>query len=68
MVEKKPSNSDVYLNFGMIAYGSLEEIEKLQKIIKADCQPLRVIYQTVTAKRLYLTKKSNMEKERDLGK
>jgi len=50
-------NRDVYLNFGLIAYGPLREIERLQKMIRLDCQGLRIVYQTVSAKRLYLVKK-----------
>jgi len=51
------SNRDVYLNFGLIAYGPLREIEKLQVLISRDCKDLKVVYQTVTAKRLFLVKR-----------
>jgi len=49
-------NRDVYLNFGLIAYGSLREIEKLQQIIEREFKELKIVYQTVTAKRLLLVK------------
>lgn len=49
-------NKDVILNFGLIAVGPLREIEKLQKIIMEECQKLRIVYQTVSAKRLKLVK------------
>lgn len=63
-------NKDVFLNFGLIAYGPLSEIEKLQAIIKKECPKLNLIYQTVTARRLYLGKrrdygKNVTEKKRD---
>lgn len=54
-------NKEVYLNFGLIAYGSLREIEKLQRIINSDFQGLKIVYQTVTAKRLFLQRKSRLE-------
>ena len=50
-------NRDVYLNFGLIAYGPLREIEKLQERIRLDCKNLKVVYQTVSAKKLYLVKR-----------
>ena len=50
-------NRDVYLNFGLIAYGPLREIEKLQERIRVDCKHLKVVYQTVSAKKLYLVKR-----------
>ncbi|MEM3579479.1 MAG: hypothetical protein QXL54_04590 [Candidatus Bathyarchaeia archaeon] len=49
-------NKDVYLNFGLIAYGPLREIEKLQQLVTEQCKQLRVVYQTVSAKRLKLVK------------
>ena len=54
-------NKEVFLNFGLIAYGSLREIENLQRIIKSDFQGLKIVYQTVTAKRLFLQRKSRLE-------
>lgn len=57
-------NKDVFLNFGLIVYGPLSEIEKLQGIVDKECPKLNLVYQTVTAKRLYLGKRSG----RDLGK
>ena len=54
-------NRDVYLNFGLIAYGPLREIEKLQQIITHECKKLRIVYQTVTAKKLFLVKKPPFE-------
>ena len=53
----KEKNRDVYLNFGLIAYGSLREIERLQQIIERELKELKIIYQTVTSKRLFLGKK-----------
>ena len=53
-------NKDVYLNFGLIVRGSLRSIEKLQRIVSKDCEDLKVIYQTCTAKRLYLVKKKDI--------
>ena len=55
-MEALDRNKDVILNFGLIAVGPLREIEKLQKIIDEECKKLRVIYQTVSAKRLKLVK------------
>jgi hypothetical protein len=49
-------NKDVILNFGLIAVGPLREIEKLQQKIARDCKQLRIVYQTVTAKKLKLVK------------
>ena len=54
---ERDRNRDVYLNFGLIAYGPLREIERLQEMIRLDCQGLKIVYQTVSAKRLYLVKK-----------
>lgn len=52
----KERNRDVYLNFGLIAYGRLGEIEKLQQLISKDAESLKVVYQTVSARRLKLVK------------
>ena len=60
-------NKDVFLNFGLIAYGPLSEIEKLQKIIDDECKGLKLVYQTVSAKRLFLSKKS-VRREKVYGK
>mgnify|MGYP007013801579 CR=1 FL=1 len=57
MVMERDRNRDVYLNFGLICFGPLREIEKLQDLIRRECENLRVVYQTVTAKRLFLVKK-----------
>ena len=51
-------NKDVFLNFGLICYGPLREIEKLQMLINQECRNLRIVYQTVTAKRLFLVKRN----------
>ena len=59
-------NRDVFLNFGLIAYGPLCEIEKLQGILDKECAGLKLVYQTVSAKRLFLAKRS--EVRRDTGK
>ena len=53
-------NLDVYLNFGLICYGPLSEIIKLQELIEKECKRLKVRYQTVTAKRLWLVKRVGM--------
>ena len=50
-------NRDVYLNFGLICFGPLREIEKLQELISRECRGLKIVYQTVTAKRLFLVKR-----------
>jgi len=57
ILDFKEKNRDVYLNFGLIAYGSLREIERLQQIIERELKELKIIYQTVTSKRLFLGKK-----------
>jgi hypothetical protein len=48
------------LNFGLIAVGPLAEIEKLQRLVTEQCEQLRVVYQTVSAKKLFLVKKSGL--------
>jgi len=55
-MENLERNKNVILNFGLIAVGSLREIEKLQAIINRDCKGLKIVYQTVSAKRLKLLK------------
>jgi len=50
-------NKDVILNFGLIAVGRLRDIEKLQKLIERDCKQLKIVYQCVSARRLFLVKK-----------
>jgi hypothetical protein len=55
-MEKMDKNKDVILNFGLIAVGPLREIEKLQRLVIRDCQDLKIVYQTVSAKRLRLEK------------
>jgi len=51
-------NREVYLNFGLICWGPLSEIERLQHIIKEEFPRLNVVYNTATARRLYLKKLS----------
>ena len=59
-------NKDVMLSFGLIAFGPLREIEKLQKLVSSDCAGLKIIYQTVSAKKLFLVKKKEVrEYERE---
>jgi len=58
-------NKEVILNFGLIARGPLAEIEELQRFIHEKCRNLKVVYQTVTARRLYLVKKREV---REIGK
>ena len=64
-------NKQVYLNFGLIAVGPLAEIEKLQRLVKEQCEELRVVYQTVSAKKLFLVKKKevngNWEKKESIS-
>ena len=50
-------NKDLIVNFGLIARGPLREIEKLQALIIEECKRLKIVYQTVSAKRLFLVKK-----------
>jgi len=50
-------NKDVIVNFGLIACGKLGEIEKLQHFIMENLKDFKVVYQTVSAKRLFLVKK-----------
>lgn len=60
--ETKEKNREVILNFGLIAYGQLKVIEELQAIIEKQFEGrLRVLFQTVTAKRLHITKGKNSE-------
>ncbi len=49
-------NREIYLNFGLIAYGKLKNIEELQAAIERLMPGLHVVYQTVSAKRLKLVK------------
>jgi hypothetical protein len=55
-MENLERNKDVVLNFGLIAVGPLREIEKLQQLVIRDCKGLKIVYQTVSAKRLKLVK------------
>jgi len=55
-MENLERNKDVILNFGLIAVGPLREIEKLQQLIIRDCKGLKIVYQTVSAKKLKLVK------------
>jgi len=55
-MESLDKNKDVILNFGLIAVGPLREIEKLQQLVIRDCKGLKIVYQTVSAKRLKLVK------------
>jgi hypothetical protein len=48
------------LNFGLIAVGPLAEIEKLQRLVTEQCEQLRIVYQTVSAKKLFLLKKKEV--------
>jgi len=55
-MENLERNKDVVLNFGLIAVGPLREIERLQQLVIRDCKGLKIVYQTVSAKRLKLVK------------
>lgn len=57
MEKVREQNRDVFLNLGLIAYGSLRDIEALQEHIEKECKPLKIVYMTVTGQRLYLKKK-----------
>jgi hypothetical protein len=60
--ETREKNKEVILNFGLIAYGQLKIIEELQAIIEKQFEGrLRVLFQTVTAKRLHIIKGQNSE-------
>ena len=48
------------MNFGLIAVGPLVEIEKLQRLVTEQCEQLRIVYQTVSAKKLFLLKKKEV--------
>jgi hypothetical protein len=61
-VLEKEKNKDVFLNFGLIAYGPLSEIERLQETFNRECHSVKVVYQTVAAKRLKLVKMEIGEK------
>lgn len=50
-------NRDVILNFGLVSSGKLGDIEELQQLIKNS--KLRLVYWTVSAKRLKLVKMDN---------
>jgi len=52
----KDRNRDVILNFGLIARGKLREIERLQDFIERNLPHFKIIYQTVTARKLKLLK------------
>lgn len=60
-------NRDVYLNFGLIAYASLRDIEDLQRLINEHFKG-KIVYQTVTAKRLFLSRKSESDKSMNVRK
>ena len=60
MEEWKEKNKDIYVNFGLIAYGSLRSVEELQTLISEHCQELKIVYQTVSAKKLFLVKKKEV--------
>ena len=57
MEEYEKKNKDVYLNFGLIAAGPLRSIEELQKLVSEHCEELKIVYQTVSTKKLFLVKK-----------
>ena len=56
-------NRNVFLNFGLICYGSLDEIEKLQELIYTGRINVKIIYETVTAERLRLVKIKHIEED-----
>ena len=55
--EWKEKNRDIYVNFGLIAYGKLRSVEELQKLISEHCEELKIVYQCVSGSRLFLLKK-----------
>ena len=68
MEEWKEKNRDIYVNFGLIAYGKLRSVEELQKLISEHCEELKIVYQTVSAKKLFLVKKKEVTGEYENGK
>jgi hypothetical protein len=56
-METIEKNRDVILNFGLVSSGKLGDIEELQQLIKDS--KLRLVYWTVSAKRLKLVKMDN---------
>ena len=64
----KDRNRDVILNFGLIARGKLREIERLQDFIERNLSNFKIIYQTVTAKKLKLVKVRGNLDERKSGR
>jgi hypothetical protein len=64
----REKNREVILNFGIIAYGQLKHIEELQSVLEHDFEgKLKVIFQTVTAKRLRIEKVGNSEGDFDVN-
>jgi len=66
----KEKNKDVFLNLGLIAYGTLRDIEKLQTMIHDSADSLKIVYMTVSGERLRLVKRGEKigkrkEPERD---
>lgn len=59
--EIRERNRDAPLNLGLIAWGPLREIEKLQALIEKECKGLRIVYQTVTGSDLWLSKRRKMD-------
>lgn len=60
-------NRDVILNFGLVSSGKLGDIEELQQLIKSS-KKLRLVYWTVSAKRLKLVKMDNGDFNNGNGK
>jgi hypothetical protein len=68
MIATREKNREVILNFGIIAYGQLKHIEELQSVLEHDFEgKLKVIFQTVTAKRLRIEKVGNSEGDFDVN-
>ena len=61
-------NKEVYLTLGLIAYGPLREIEKLQKLVAEECKALKIVYQTVSARRLWIVKRRDIDGKGKSGK
>ena len=65
-METIEKNRDVILNFGLVSSGKLGDIEELQQLIKNS--KLRLVYWTVSAKRLKLVKMDNGDLNNGNGK
>jgi hypothetical protein len=56
----KDRNKQAYINFGLIAYSTIEKIEKVQDAIESILKQEEIVYSIVTARRLWLSKRGDM--------